>query len=132
MSLTHFVRFNLTSLVGVVVQIATLGALVHAGSVPFMLATAIAVSVAVVHNFVWHWHWTWADRRRVGSGALDAFGRFTLANGAVSLAANLVTMPVLVGWLGVPVVLANLAAVAASGVLNFCIADRLVFRAAAS
>jgi putative flippase GtrA len=129
-SLRHFVRFNLASLIGIPIQLAALWTLVHAGSVPYVPATALAVSVAVTHNFWWHWHWTWADRRRDRSGAPDAFGRFAATNGSVSLLGNLLVMPVLVGWLGVPLVPANLAAIALSGFLNFWLADRVVFCAA--
>jgi putative flippase GtrA len=128
MSLARVARFNVASLLGVPVQLAALWLLVRVASIPYVPATALAVGIAVGHNFWWHWHWTWADRSRGGPGAADAFLRFAAANGAVSLAGNLLVMPLLVGWAAVPLIPSNLGAVAVTGCLNFWLADHLVFR----
>jgi putative flippase GtrA len=49
------------------------------------------------------------------------------ANGLVSIGGNLAAMAVLVGGAHVPVVPANVAAIALCGLANFWLADRLVF-----
>lgn len=128
MSLRHFLRFNVASLAGVFVQLATLWVLIHVCSLHYLLATVVAVAVAVAHNFVWHVRWTWADRQFAPSDAVRAFWRFAAANGAVSLAGNVLMMPLLVGWLDVAPLPANLVAIASSGLLNFWLADQVAFR----
>jgi putative flippase GtrA len=53
---------------------------------------------------------------------------FHAGNGCVSLLGSLALLPVLVGVLHVHYLVANLATIAATGLLNFLISDRLVFQ----
>ncbi len=123
----RFARFNVVSAIGMVVQVAAIWILVNLAGVPYVLATAGAVSLAVVHNFVWHRLYTWADRRLLPEGAARALSRFALANGIVSLVGNLIVMILLVGGLRLPVTPASVAAIGVCGLLNFFLADRVVF-----
>lgn len=128
MSVRHVYRFGITSLAGVAVQVTLLWGLIHVVSLPYLTATALAVLAAILHNFVWHWRWTWADRNHAPAGWLDAFWKFALGNGVVSLGSNLILMPLLVDIGGLSPVPANLAAIASGGLLNFWLADRVAFR----
>lgn len=123
----RFARFNAVSALGVFVQLTCVGALVHLQQVDYLVATVTGVAAAVAHNFLWHLRWTWRDRTEGGVDPAAAFGRFLLANGAVSMAGNLVLMAGLVGVAGLPVVPANLLAIALCGLVNFELGDRLVF-----
>jgi dolichol-phosphate mannosyltransferase len=121
------VRFSGIGLAGIVVQLAAIAVLTDALGVHYLPATALAVTLAVVHNFVWHVVWTWGDRR---TGNLSsALARFVVANGLVSLVGNLAVMLLFTGALGMPAVPANTLAIASSGLVNFVLADSLVFRA---
>ena len=122
----RFWRFNAVGVLGFAVQLGVLALLVHAG-VHYLAATAIAVESAILHNFFWHERWTWADRPRRGRERLGRLARFHAVNGGVSLAGNLLLMPVLVRACGLPVLAANLTAVLACALVNFSGADRLVF-----
>jgi putative flippase GtrA len=122
----RFARFNVVSAAGMVVQVAAIWILVDLAGVSYVLATTGAVSLAVVHNFVWHRRYTWADRRLL-TGTARALSRFVLANGIVSLAGNVVLMILLVRDLRLPVVSASIVAIGVCGLLNFCLADRMVF-----
>ena len=125
----RFVRFNVVSALGIGVQLAVLWLLVHAAGVHYLVATVAAVGAAVAHNFLWHRAWTWADRPLTRAAeAGRAFARFAAANGVVSLGGNLACMAVLVDGFGITPVAANVAAIAACGVLNFWLGDRVVFR----
>jgi putative flippase GtrA len=98
-------------------------------------ATLVAVELAVLHNFFWHEWWTWRDQtvaRVPALAALHRLLRFHAANGLVSIAGNAALMALLVAVLGMPAVTANVLAVAAMSVANFVMADRWVFRSAAS
>lgn len=119
-------RFALVGLAGIGVQVATLVALVEGASVNLQAATLIAVSAAVVHNFLWHLRWTWADRAP-GAPVILLFARFGAANGLVSLVGNAVLVTALVDGAGVPLPVASLIAIGACGVLNYAIADLMVF-----
>ncbi|MEZ5318696.1 MAG: GtrA family protein [Vicinamibacterales bacterium] len=123
----RFARFNLVSGLGIGVQLAALQALTTLGA-HYLAATLLAVGAAVLHNFLWHWRWTWADRGTARGAWPRALVTFTAANGAVSFGGNLAVMAVLVGGFGAPPLPANLAAVAACGLVNYGLGDRVVFR----
>jgi putative flippase GtrA len=127
--LRRFARYNTVAALGIGVQLLTIAALIHTAGVNYVTATAAGVTTAVAHNFVWHVRWTWRDRTRERA-PMQAFVRFAMANGAVSLVGNIVVMTALVGLAGMPPVPANLVAIAACGLINFELGDRLVFRRA--
>ena len=128
MTIRHFIRFNVASFAGILVQLATLWLLTSRAGIHYQAATLLAVAAAILHNFVWHWRWTWADRALTRRGAAHAFGLFALTNGAVSLGVNLMAMPLLVAGAGLPPVQANLLAITGAGLANFYLADTVAFR----
>lgn len=99
--------------------------LVEAG-LDLRVATLAAVATAIVHNFLWHVSWTWADRQSEAS-IVALFTRFSAANGLVSLAGNAVLTTVLVERVGTGIAAASLIAIAACAILNYTLADLLVF-----
>jgi putative flippase GtrA len=119
-------RFGGVGALGIGVQLAVLALLEGPAGLDYISATFVAVMAALVHNFFWHRAWTWRDRRGGGS-ALSQFFRFAVANGLVSLLGNVALMFVLVGVFGLPAVPANLIAIAACGVANYWLGDRVVF-----
>jgi putative flippase GtrA len=120
----RWAKFNAVGILGAAVQLGLLAVLTCWGA-HYLVATAIAVETAVLHNYVWHLRWTWADRPP--ASRLAALVRFNLANGAVSLLSNLILMRVFTGWLGFPVIAANVLAIAITSVVNFLLGDRWVF-----
>jgi putative flippase GtrA len=123
----RFVRFNAVGAAGIGVQLSVLWLLTGVAHVHYLPATFAAVTLAIVHNFMWHRWWTWGDRP-AAVHPIALFARFAAANGAVSLAGNLAAMPVLVSVAGLTPVVANGAAIALTGVLNFWLGDAVVFR----
>ena len=122
----RFLRFNLVGGLGIVVQLVMIWLMVDLLALDIALSTVVAVTSAVVHNFAWHWRWTWADRH--GRAKLSAFTRFAFANGVVSLAGNVIVMTWLTRTTSLPAVPANVLAIVASGLINYWLADRAVFR----
>ncbi len=130
-----WMRFNAVGAAGILVQLGALSALVRLG-LGVLPATALAVEAAILHNLLWHGRCTWADRpgvpaanpeRALRVSALKMLLRFHLANGAVSLIGNVVFMGLLTGVGGLAPVAANLLSIAACSLINFVLADRLVF-----
>lgn len=121
--MTRLVRFNVVGALGFALQLGVLSALERAGW-PVLLATLVAVEAAVLHNFTWHERWTWADMP-AGSRA-GRLSRFHATNGLISLVGNAAITAALAAA-GVPVVIANAAAVVACGAANFTAAHALVF-----
>lgn len=121
------VRFGGVGLLGVAVQLAAITLLADGADLHYALATPAAVGAALVHNFLWHRRWTWRDRQTTGSAAAE-FGRFVAANGLVSLAGNTLLMALLVGVAGLATLPANVLSIAACTVVNFHVADSLVFQ----
>lgn len=128
--LSRWLRFNFVGLVGIGVQLAALTLLKEVLHLGYLAATAVAVETAVLHNFVWHEKFTWKDRAGGGMRAvLLRLLRFHLGNGLVSILGNLALMRVLVGWLHVHYLVANLITIAICSLLNFLVSERFVFRA---
>ena len=126
-----FARFNVVGALGIVVQLSTLAVLTELARLDTLPATFIAVSAAIVHNFIWHHRWTWRERARSVGRVDQAFLRFLTANGVVSIVGNMTTMALLTEVAGLPPVPANVVAIAVTGLVNFFVADRLVFWPAA-
>ena len=121
--------FNGVGLLGVAVQLALMGLLVHGAGVHYLVATAIAVEIAVLHNFAWHQRWTWRDRPSLStSAAAVRLLRFHMLNGAVSMGGNLAVTAALAGLLRVEPVAANAVAIATCSTINFMASEALVFK----
>jgi putative flippase GtrA len=128
----RWLRFNAVGAMGIVVQLAALGALRGGLGLPYLAATAVAVELAVLHNFAWHERWTWKDRTGRHSGVAMRLVRFHLGNGIISLLVNLGLMRLLVGRFHIQYIAANLAAIAAGSIANFMVGEWLVFGATAA
>jgi len=124
----HWVKFNVVGAIGIGVQLAALAALNRLlGN--YVVATAIAVELTVLHNFVWHERFTWADRASMSwRDSLVRLLKFNFSNGAISILGNILLMRWFVGEFRLPVVIANLLAIALCGLANFVVGDRFVFR----
>lgn len=123
----RWLRFNLASSLGIGVQLAVLTALVRGAGFGVALATALAVECAVLHNFFWHERVTW--RRRTANdraGMLRRILKSHLSNGLISIIGNVALMHWLTEW-GVPLVVANLAAIGACSLVNFAASEWFVF-----
>jgi len=128
----RWIKFNLVGAIGVVVQLVALALLTSMG-VNYLAATALAVEAAVLHNFVWHEHFTWADRASLTPRQwLSRLVRFNLTTGVISIAGNLLLMRLFSGQLHIPVLIANLLAIATCSLANFVVSHLLVFRSAKS
>ena len=123
--------FNSVGAMGIVVQMSALLALTSGAGLSCLPATVLAVEIAVLHNFFWHERWTWADRAKRGRNELiRRLASFHMANGALSLAGNVVLMSIFVGIMAMNFMLANALAIALCSICNFLVSDRIVFRAA--
>jgi len=121
----RFAKFSAVGAGGVIVQTVTLGVLMRVGGMHYLMATALAVEASVLNNFVWHRRWTWADRPR--SCAALVLLRFNATNGAMSLIGNLALMFLLVGVLELNPYVSNLITIGICSLVNFALADRVVF-----
>lgn len=126
-ALHRFARFNTVGALGILVQLSTIATLTEGLGVGYLAATVAGVSAAVLHNFFWHLCWTWGDRPFTPLGAVAAFLRFASGNGLVSLVGNVAIMALLTGAGGMAPLPANGVAIAACGLINFWLGDRLVF-----
>ena len=124
----RWLKFNAVGLLGMLVQLGSLGFFVHILGLHYLLATILAVETAVLHNFLWHRKWTWVDRQSFGTLAPGRLLlRFNLTTGMVSIAGNLLFMRILSGAAGLEPMLANLLSIVFCSLLNFLLADRWVF-----
>jgi dolichol-phosphate mannosyltransferase len=125
MKLTRFIGVGV---IGFAIQIAALALLRRSGC-PDAAAITIAVELAILQNFIWHERWTWKDRQVTRLAELTRrFLRFNAACGMVSLAGNVWLTLAFATTFRVPLLAANALAVATLSVVNFAVADRLVFR----
>ena len=118
--------FNAVGLGGCVVQVAAIAVLTRHFGWPAVAATAVGLELAALQNFAGHSRWTWGDRPAVGvSEWIRRYGRYQAAK-AASLSANLAITTLLI-HAGLPVEIANTAAVLACAIPNYLLSDRLVF-----
>jgi dolichol-phosphate mannosyltransferase len=122
----RWLRFNIVGLMGFILQTATLWTLVQWSGLSASVSVAIAVIVAVSHNFLWHERYTWRDRPRTERAR--RWLSFNASNGVISLITNVGLTLAVIRLTGLPVVASNIIAVISASLLNFVIADRLVFR----
>ena len=134
----RFVRFNVVAALGIGVRLFVAWALVNGAGMHYLVGTTLAIEASVLHNFFWHLHWTWGPSELKTGGRGQAPRNqvcfrcvaFHASNGLVTLLGAMVLMPLLVGSLGVHHLVANFIAVCFTGLLNFFLGDRLVFRPA--
>lgn len=124
-SFARWWRFNLVGVAGMAVQLTVLAAMSRAWPAHYLAETLTALEVTLLHNFLWHERFTWRDRGRTQRAA--RLMRFHLTNGAVSLAASLLIVPLLVEGARLPVVAANTASILVCSLVNFALGDRWVF-----
>jgi putative flippase GtrA len=126
---TTYLKYNLVGVSGFAIQSATLFLLAGCGGHShYLLSTAVAVEFAVINNFFWHHRWTWRNRpsRSVAETA-GRFVKFHIANGAISLVGNVLLMGLFVGRFMLPLIAASALSVLVCSLINFVLADRLVF-----
>ena len=121
----RFIKFSVVGAGGVIVQIVTLGLLLRATGVHYLVATALAVEASVLNNFFWHRRWTWADRQRPHAALVLL--RFNATNGAMSVIGNLGFMFLMVNGLKLNPMIANLITILICSLVNFALADRVAF-----
>lgn len=125
---SYGVKFILVGGLGIIVQLILLKLFNKYLGWHYLLATLVAVELTILHNFYWHQRWTWQDRP-VTKGMNQFFRvvRFNLSVGLISLVGNLLIMKVLVGFYGLPLVLANLLTIVGCSLANFLISHYFVF-----
>ncbi len=126
----HWCKFNIVGLLGVILQLCLLKCFTAIG-VGYLVATVIAVEITIAHNFFWHEHWTWQERTVSSNKTSDRLSRlvkFNSTTGMVSLIGNLLLMKLFVGTIHLPIILANLLAIASCSTINFLVSDLVVFR----
>ena len=118
-------KFNAVGAMGIAVQLGVLAMLKSAAGLNYLLATAFAVEAAVVHNFFWHERYTWADRRSTAS--MLRLAKFNVSTGTFSILGNVLAMKFFVEGLGVNYFTANVMSIAVCSILNFVVAEKVVF-----
>jgi putative flippase GtrA len=121
-------RFNLVGVMGFALQTTTLWLLVRWAGVSAGVGITVAVMAAVSHNFVWHERFTWPNRPR--EQRFRRWLSFHVSTGVISMLTNLGVTILVMTATALPVVPANVIAVAVASIANFWINDRLVFRPA--
>lgn len=120
-------RFNAVGVMGFTLQMLTLWLLVRWTGASAGAAVTVAVLAAVSHNFLWHERVTWRGLPR--QHRMRRWLSFHLSTGMVSVVTNVGVTMVVMNVTGLPVLLANVVAVALGSLANFWINDRLIFRA---
>jgi len=121
----RWARFNLVGALGMAVQLTTLALVNRLTGGRYLVSTAAAVEAALLHNFVAHLRYTWRDRP--AASLVVRLLRFQISNGSVSLAGNLLAMPVLVHYAKLPLLAANLIAILSCSIINFILGDQWIF-----
>ncbi|MHB0868800.1 MAG: GtrA family protein [Chloroflexota bacterium] len=107
-------RFGIVGASGVVVNSIALFIAHGVAGLPLLVASPLAVEVAILHNFVWNERWTFGASGfsflRLGKFNLTSLGGLLITSGVLYL---------LVSFVGVHYLMANLAGIALATVWNF-------------
>lgn len=126
--LLRWSKFQAVGAAGVGVQLTLLALLLYRLDCHYLPATGLAVEGALLHNFFWHSGWTWRDRPPSGFRELGRrLLQFHLTSGVTSLGGNLLAMYWMVERLELFPLLSNLLAIGLCSLVNFCLAETLVF-----
>jgi putative flippase GtrA len=124
----RWLTFAAVGMMGFIVQLAALWVLTNQLHIHYLAGTVVATELAILLNFFCHEWWTWSDRPADRQEAIRRFGRFHVANGAISLAGGALMMPLLIELGHMHYLLANALTVVVCSVANFVAADRVVFK----
>ena len=116
--LNHGLKFLVTGMSGLLVDMALLGVLVEFLEVPISLAKAMAAEMAMINNFTWNHLWTFSGRQSRQFSLIVRFLRFNLVCGIGILIAILV-LHILHHHFNINLYLANFAAIIISAGWNF-------------
>jgi putative flippase GtrA len=119
--MNRWIRYAVVGALGIIVRLSCIAFLDSIG-IHYLISTSMGIEAALLHNFLWHRSWTWKDRQGTFRVRLLSFH---LTNGCISIAGNLLFMPVFIQM--AHVLVANFAVIACCAVFNFIAADRLVF-----
>lgn len=119
-----FAKFSLIGLSGVGVNMAVYVPLTAIG-VNYMLAAVLSFMVAVTNNFIWNLRWTFKGRA-VDKSLRRKYILFVICS-IINLVVNLAILKVLVEQGGIHATVAQLIAIAATGVLNFALNYAITF-----
>jgi putative flippase GtrA len=122
----RWLKFNTVGVGGAVVQLCALWMLQRFTPISYIFAIVMAVEIAILHNFAWHEAWTWPDKPL--EDRWRRLLRFHLANGFVSIVSNMVLTYLFKEIAGLPLLVANFAAIVTAALLNFWVAQAWVFR----
>ena len=125
-----FIRFQIVSVAGTVVNPATIWLLKAQLTLPVMLAGAIAIEVAIIHNFTWHFFVTWKER--IIEHSLSSYLRnlftYNLVTASIDYLVNLTVLYVLHKRFGVYYLLAHFIGMVCGPVFKFLANEFIVFR----
>lgn len=121
--------FVVVGAMGFALQLTVLTLLMTVAHWRYDVATVVAVELTILHNFWWHERWTWRDRS-LTSGVGARLARFHAGAGGVSMVSNVALAILFVESLHQTTIVASLAAPMLTGLANFLLADRWVFREA--
>ena len=121
-------RFLLVGLSGLAVNSAAFLLLYDLAHVHYLVAAILSTQFSTTWNFIFVERWVYAHRR-LKTGTWTRFWKFAVVNN-LSLLLRGPAMVVLVSYLGMAAVLANLIALAAIALLRFGIADVVIWASA--
>ena len=121
-------RFLLVGLSGLAVNSAAFLLLYDFAHVHYLVAAILSTQFSTTWNFIFVERWVYAHRR-LKTGTWSRFWKFAVVNN-LSLLLRGPAMVVLVSYLGMAAVLANLVALAAIALLRFGIADVVIWASA--
>jgi putative flippase GtrA len=125
----RFGKFGIVGATGVGVNTAVLWLLTHGLTLHYLVASPIAIEIALCTNYLLNNNWTFLDFRAgiVNRSGLARYHAVSLGGMAI----NVAILHVLVTWVGLPVIVANLAGIGVATLWNFSLSVSWTWRPAA-
>jgi len=119
-------KFVLTGLLGVLVNLGVLYALTEYAGLYYIVSAVIAIEIAILHNFLWNNYWTWRYRKKE-----QGFVKRLLSFNTVALAGMVINIAAL--WffteiIGLWYLLSQAIGIAIGALLNYFWNDMWTFK----
>jgi putative flippase GtrA len=127
--LHKLMRFQIVGFGGTLINLSCLWLLHGTLNINLLIAGAVSIELALIHNFTWHYFQTW--KRRVKKTCPDYFLRlfkYNIITASIDFYLNLGILYLLVTFMELHYLAANLFAMSAGFLVKFAINETVIFK----
>ena len=128
-TLKKIFRFQLVGFGGSLINSSCLWLLHGLLNIDLLIAGAISIELAIIHNYTWHYFQTWKSRIKYKfSDYFVRLFKYNIITASIDFYINLGILCLLVSFIGIHYMIANLMAMTAGFLVKFIINETIIFK----